>query len=259
LNSYPLNIDGILDDGWGAKYPVKGIELDATILFADITSFSLRTIDLSPIETLIYVNNFMTWMSAEALINSNGIIDKYIGDEIMVVFSNAFGSTNHFVEALQSARRMIERDALDFHPHIGIASGNIVIGYTGTPLKYNCSVFGLPVALAARCASIKSNSINSIVFPASNWKDKYKLDEIFPPREWIDPDGKTIRKDDQHWKLGIPRKEKLKNMPETEILELMTNLTHLPNFSPIERIKEAFLALKMNGFYKKIHPENYYQ
>jgi len=70
---------------------VKGCEIKATILFADITSFSKRTFGLSPTETLIFVNNFFTWITAEALIVGSGIIDKYIGDEIMIIFSEEFG------------------------------------------------------------------------------------------------------------------------------------------------------------------------
>ena len=51
-----------LDDGWGASFPVRGREIDATVLFADITAFSARTADLTPTETLIFVNNFFAWM-----------------------------------------------------------------------------------------------------------------------------------------------------------------------------------------------------
>lgn len=35
LMSTPATIDGQLDDGWGAKFPVKGREIQATVSFAD--------------------------------------------------------------------------------------------------------------------------------------------------------------------------------------------------------------------------------
>jgi class 3 adenylate cyclase len=109
----------------------------------------------SPAETLIFVNWFFAWISAEALRGGKGIIDKYIGDEVMVVFSKEFGSDDPFVEAVQTARWMAEHDVWAFLPHVGIASGDVIVGYAGTPLKYNGSVFGTPVALASRCAGIK--------------------------------------------------------------------------------------------------------
>ena len=54
---------------------------------AHSSGFSKRTLDLSPTETLIFVNNFFAWISAGALKERPSIVDKYIGDEIMVVFS----------------------------------------------------------------------------------------------------------------------------------------------------------------------------
>jgi hypothetical protein len=249
LTSNPLNVDGILDHGWGAKFPVKGIELNATILFADITSFSSITLELNPIETLIYVNNFFSWISSEALINSNGIIDKYIGDEIMIVFANEFGSNNHFIEAVKTARYIMEYDVSNFRPHIGIASGNICVGYVGTPLKYNCSVFGNPVAVAARCASVKPSDRKSIIFPASHWNSNYKFEEIIPPIEDSLPNGDLYRRDT--WSIQKPRIVQFKNMPDTEIIEITSGLCHAPMVSTFELVKQSFNNLKESGLYRQ--------
>ena len=82
-----LTVDGQLDDGWGAPFPVKGREIEATVLFAHISAFSARSLGLSAVETLAFVNNFFAWITAEALRGRTGIIDKYIGDEVMVVFA----------------------------------------------------------------------------------------------------------------------------------------------------------------------------
>ena len=250
MTSNPLNIDGNLNDGWGAEFPVKGIELEASILFADITSFSGRTLELSPIETLIFVNNFFSWISAEALLKSHGIIDKYIGDEIMVVFAKEFGSDDHFVDALRAARAMAENDVLSFAPHIGIASGPVVIGYVGTPLKYNCSVFGSPVALAARCASIKSTSPKSIIFPQECWKPDYDLDVLLPPKKWLNQDG-SVLKEDKLWNKKESYSTKIKNMGSIDVIEITSNIVHFPSSSTTERAKESFKSLKENGFYRK--------
>ena len=62
-----LTVDAEVDDGWNARYPVKGREIEASILFADITGFLARTVDLDPTETLTFVSHFFTWISAEAL------------------------------------------------------------------------------------------------------------------------------------------------------------------------------------------------
>ncbi|MBA2592872.1 MAG: adenylate/guanylate cyclase domain-containing protein [Gammaproteobacteria bacterium] len=164
LVSSTLTVDGQLNDGWGKLFPVKGREIHATVLFSDIAGFSRRTLDLNATETLIFVNNFFAWISAEALRESKGIVDKYIGDEVMIVFSNDFGSDDPFLEAIQTARWMAEHDALSFCPHMGVASGTVIVGYVGTPLRYNCSVFGRAVALAARCAGVSPDRTDGPIF-----------------------------------------------------------------------------------------------
>jgi hypothetical protein len=67
LTANMLTVDAQLDDGWGASFPVKGREIEATVLFADVTAFSARTADLDPTETLTFVNNFFCWITSEAL------------------------------------------------------------------------------------------------------------------------------------------------------------------------------------------------
>jgi class 3 adenylate cyclase len=252
LTSTRLDVNGLLDDGWGAKFPVKGREIEAAVLFCDISNFSGRTYDLSPVETLIFVNNFFAWITAEALRGRHGIVDKYIGDEIMVLFSAEFGSEDPLLDALQTARFMAEQDSLSFCPHVGIAAGEVVIGYVGTPLKYNCSVFGRPVAVAARCASVKGSGFYSsrIVLPALQWKGR-NLDEVFPPRQYRMSDGE-IQEQEQGWKVLAPHTVEAKNMPDMEIVEIVNELVHLPSLSVEDRARKAAEALKHEGSYARM-------
>jgi len=250
LISTPLTVDASLDDGWGAYFPVKGREIEATILFADIASFSRRTQDMQPTEILIYVNNFFSWITAEAIKGRPCLVDKYIGDEVMVLFSKEFGSEDPFVEALQAARWMAEMDSLSYCPFMGIASGLVTAGYVGTPIKYDCSVFGTPVTLASRCASIKPEGHypSSIAFPSELWKD-YDIDEIFPPRKYEMPDGK-IQAQRQAWKICDERSISLKNIGEIKIREIVCELHHMPSQSAENRAKQYLEYLKKNGLYR---------
>jgi len=253
LISRTLTIDGQLDDGWGAIFPAKGREIEATVLFADISRFSARTLNLSPAETLIFVNNFFAWITAEALRESFGIVDKYIGDEMMIVFSKEFGSDDPFTEAVQSARWISENDALSFMPHIGIASGKVIVGYVGTPIKYNCSVFGAPVALAARCASVKPYlqeeqiASSSIVFPEKEWKNR-DFDEVFPPKTINDSNGNK-HEYLQSWEMVAARKVDLKNIGEFEIQEIFKRTMHVPHLSAEERAKLSLQSIRESGRY----------
>ena len=248
LISNPLTVDAQLDDGEGALFPVKGREIEATILFADVTAFSERTLELPAAGTLIFVNRFFTGITVDALRECPGIIDKYIGDEIMVIFSKEFGSDDPFVDAVQTARLIGDGDTWSFCPHIGIASGVVIVGFVGTPLKYSCSVFGSAVALAKRCAGIepKVDSSASIIFPANLWADR-SFEEIFPPRRIKKPDG-SMYEQPHSWEIGDPRKVQVKNLPEIEVIEIAK--TSLWVSSVEEIVREELQALKRAGLYR---------
>lgn len=257
LISTPLTVDGSLDDGWGASFPVKGREIEAAILFADMAGFSRRTQTLSPTETLIFVNHFFSWITAEAIKDKPCIIDKYIGDEIMVLFSKEFGSEDPFIDAVQTGRWMAEYDAFSFCPHIGIACGLVVVGFAGTPLRYNCSVFGNAVTLASRCTSVKPEILGkiedelystSIVFPSDHWKN-YVFSEIFPESELEGPNGEIIKKP-HAWELQEQRVVNLKNIGEIQIREIINKAMHFPSNPPENWAKQALRLLKENGFYR---------
>jgi class 3 adenylate cyclase len=248
LQSHPLDVDGLLDDGFGAAFPVKGRVIDAAVLFADMAAFSTRSKDLSPIETLIFANNFFAWISAEGLRGRPGIVDKYIGDEVMVVFAQEFGSEDAFVDAVEAARWMVERDYLGFCPHLGIAAGSVVVGYVGTPLKYNCSVYGSPVTLARRCCQVSplGHGSSSIIVPANLWEGRDLHSVLKKPEDQL-PDGQT---QELPWELMPMRKETLKNGEEVEVVEIALKTMCLPPMSAEDRAKKAFEGLRHEGSYR---------
>jgi class 3 adenylate cyclase len=257
----PLNADAQLNDGWNAYYPVKGCELEATILFADITSFSARTLDLTPMETLAFVNNFFSWITAEALRGRKGVIDKYIGDEIMVVFSEDFGSEDPFQEAVETARFMAEHDAHSYVPHIGIASGRVAIGYVGTPMKYSATVLGAPVAMAARCAGAtpevpdETFYSTSISFPDESWAGR-DFDEVFPPRKIRTNEAEReagspeFLEQPHGWELLDPQTVALKNLPDTEIRAIINKGGHFASTSAEDRARESIKWMRDQGSYR---------
>ena len=252
LVTNPATVDGTLDDGWGATFPVKGREINASILFADIPWFTERTAELSATETLAYVNTFFAWISAEALRERPCIVDKYIGDEIMVVFSTEFGADDPFGEALDAARWMGEHDVLDFQPQIGIASGPVVVGHVGTPLRYSCSVFGRAVALAARCAKAPRSPAGQfwtsrMAFPSAEWGDR-KFTEQFYPKKYKRTDG-TEQEQEVLWSMQPPREVELKGIGTLEITEVGNPMRRLNSFSTEDRAREGVRALQNAGRY----------
>lgn len=245
LASTMSHIDGVLNDGWGASFPVKGREIEASVLFADISAFSTRTQDLSPAATLVYVQNFFAWVTAEALEGRPGIVDKYIGDEVMVVFSTEFGSEDPFADAVHAAAAMSRHDVLAYRPHVGIASGPVIVGYAGTAFRYNVSVFGAPVALAARCAGVKPADPNThvsstIVMPAEEWGDR-ELDSVLPP---VGNETEFRR-----FELRDARDVEMKGLGSVSVREIHNTGMWMPMGSAEDRAVESLSALRKGNRY----------
>lgn len=248
LASTTSHVDGVLDDGWGYGFPVKGREIEATVLFADISGFSTRTVDMSPAATLVYVQNFFAWITAEALHGRPGIVDKYIGDEVMVVFSTEFGSEDPILDAVQAAAAMTKHDVHAYCPHMGIASGRVIVGYAGTALRYNVSVFGAPVALAARCAAVKPATSDepvhvssTIVMPATDWGNR-DLDEVLPLRTETLPDGRGYV-EPATFELQAVRDVEMKGLGKVAVREIHNRGIHLPSLSVENRALDGLRAL----------------
>ena len=175
----------------------------------------------------------------------------------MIVFSKDFGSEDPFVEAIQAARWMSEHDAHSYDPHMGIASGIVTVGYVGTPLRYNCSVFGSPVALAARCASIKPEFnekqfySSSIVFPAIEWAER-DFNIVFPPRKYKNSDG-SVQEQSHGWEKLATRKVNLKHIGEIEIQEIINKRIHLPTLSIEDRAKQSLgILFKAERYWPRV-------
>lgn len=259
LISNAYTVDSPVEFGPGLTYPVKGREIEATVLFSDISAYSARTLDLSPVETLAFVNQFFTWVTAMALRSTHGIVDKYIGDEMMIVFSKEFGSEDPFGEAVRVARRMGEQDFFGFVPHVGIAGGAVVVGHAGTPMMYNCSVFGAPVALAARCAGIRPEEPEetdngfpsyscSITFPEAEWKGR-NFDEVFPPTTHRDEKGSVVGEQPTTWELLPARAVTPKNMRELRIREVVDRAFNLPDATPEESARQIIKDMRAANRY----------
>ena len=168
----------------------------------------------------------------------------------MIVFSKEFGSEDPFVDAVQTARWMGQKDAYSFMPHVGLASGLVIVGYVGTPLKYNCSVFGSPVAMAARCAGVEPDYQESpissyMTFPAGEWENR-DFDEVLPPQTYQDPDG-SQHEQPHAWKLLPPREVDIKNLPSTEVQQIVNTAIWLPSQSAEDRARETAAGIAAAG------------
>src|SRR6185295_4574230 len=68
-----------------SRIELGGAEVDATVIFTDIRNYTAICETLTPQQSLLMLNQFLTTIS-EVVEAHGGVVDKYLGDGVMAVF-----------------------------------------------------------------------------------------------------------------------------------------------------------------------------
>lgn len=142
-----------------------GKTMVATVLFSDICGFTRLAEGMEPTELVGFLNQYMTAMANEIEAEA-GIIDKFVGDGIMAVFSDENHDDPGGLRGARAAVRMqfaLEhlrkkwtntRPLLsDVRMRIGVNTGTVVAGNVGTDTRMDYTVIGDTVNVASRLES----------------------------------------------------------------------------------------------------------
>jgi class 3 adenylate cyclase len=141
-------------------FSLGGKYVEATALFADIRSFTAITESQSPADTIELLNTYFTLMF-DAVDGQGGIVNQIVGDGIMAVFGAPVPREDHQERAVRAALEMVElvemfdkeqeaQGKIQIKIGIGIASGQVIAGYTGTVQRVTYTCVGDTVNLASR-------------------------------------------------------------------------------------------------------------
>ncbi len=141
----------------GTLNPELGGEVRrVTVLFCDIRGFTELTETMPPEDVIEILNEHMTAMTRVVRENL-GVVDKFVGDEIMAVFGALKSYGNNGLNACRAARAMREeRDringetGMDIQIGVGLATGDVLAGCMGSADRLNYTVLGARVNLGAR-------------------------------------------------------------------------------------------------------------
>jgi class 3 adenylate cyclase len=133
-----------------------------TVLFADIRGFTAHTEGMEPQQVIGLLNECMEHLS-RAIDAEGGVVDKFIGDEVMGVFGAPVTQDEHARRAVAAAVRMragmaefnasrTSRGEVPLGVGVGINSGVAVAGNMGSSNRLNYTVVGDAVNLASRLA-----------------------------------------------------------------------------------------------------------
>jgi class 3 adenylate cyclase len=141
-------------------FALGGRRVHATVMFSDIRSFTAMVESQPPEETIELLNTYYTLMF-DAINGRGGVVNQMIGDGLMAIFGAPLPLAEHGAQAVLAALDMVEMMEL-FNAErgaagkaairigIGIATGEMVAGYTGTQHRATYTCIGDTVNLAAR-------------------------------------------------------------------------------------------------------------
>jgi adenylate cyclase len=141
-------------------FALGGRRVHGAVMFSDIRGFTSMAESQTPEETIELLNSYYTLMF-EAISGHGGVVNQMIGDGLMAIFGAPLPLQEPSLSAVRAALDMQEmikllnedRSALDMPPiriGIGIATGDMVAGYTGTNQRATYTCIGDTVNLAAR-------------------------------------------------------------------------------------------------------------
>jgi adenylate cyclase len=153
----------VAEDLLTSGFSLGGKLVEAAALFCDIRSFTAIVEAQSPTETIELLNDYYTLMM-DAISGEGGVVNQMVGDGLMAIFGAPLPRDDHRQRAVLAARQMVElirlfneeqaaQDNLQIQIGIGVASGSVVAGYTGTLHRATYTCVGDTVNVAARLES----------------------------------------------------------------------------------------------------------
>lgn len=144
-----------------------GENKELSILFSDIRGFTSISESMDPVSLITLLNRYFTPMT-DTVLAHKGMLDKYIGDAVMAFYNAPVNVKEHADAACYSALEMIikldklnEELQLENIPPIrigiGINTANVVVGNMGSDTRFNYTVIGDGVNLAARVEGLTKN------------------------------------------------------------------------------------------------------
>ena len=163
----------VAQDMQQSGFALGGRRVTGAVMFADIRGFTALVESQPPEETIELLNTWYTLMF-DAISGHGGVVNQMIGDGLMAIFGAPLPLDDAPLAAVRAALDMqemielfnLERVALEKEPiriGIGIASGEVVAGYTGTQQRATYTCIGDTVNLAARLEAHTKVAVRGIL------------------------------------------------------------------------------------------------
>lgn len=147
---------------------LKNERREVTVLFNDIRSYTAIAENMAVEDVISMLNQFFDTM-VDIVFKNSGILDKFVGDELMAVFglipsenSAPYDAVQAAIEMQNAAEKMMKKRAKEglvtFKAGIGINTGLAVVGNVGSRDRMDYTVIGDTVNTAGRLQGLAGGS-----------------------------------------------------------------------------------------------------
>jgi len=160
----PKLVDKLIDSG-EANSDEVGVKKDIAVLFVDVRGFTPMTEALSgEPETVVKILNDYLELTASAVFNNGGSVDKFIGDATMALFNGFVPLDDYVYKSVKAAWDIVQGAAeinaalkekynVDVGFGVGIHCGSAIVGNLGPSFRKDYTAIGDTVNTAARLES----------------------------------------------------------------------------------------------------------
>lgn len=172
-------------------FSLGGQMVTASVLVADIRSFTSIAESQDPSDSIELLNQYFSMMF-DAVTHNGGIINQIVGDGLLAVFGAPIFYEDHRERAVKAALQMLEQLKLFNEQQlsanktaiwigIGIASGRMVAGYTGTHNRAIYTCIGDTVNLADRIEEYTKEALRPLLIDAytrDGLSEQFKVEDL---------------------------------------------------------------------------------
>ncbi|HIJ78590.1 MAG: adenylate/guanylate cyclase domain-containing protein [Desulfobulbaceae bacterium] len=167
-----------------------GEKRELSIFFADLQSFTRLSEQLDPERLTLLLNEYLTAMT-DIIMAAGGTIDKYEGDAVLAFWNAPLAQPDHADRAVRAALRcqarlaelrpgFAERFGFELFMRVGINTGTVLVGNLGSNQRFDYSILGDGVNVAARLEGVNKEFGTPILISAAT---RHQLSPAFQVRE----------------------------------------------------------------------------
>ena len=189
-----------------SELKLGGEERDMTLLFCDVRGFTTISEQFDAVGLTSLINKLLTPLT-NVILDRLGTVDKYMGDCIMAFWNAPMDDPDHARNGCLSAMEMLDemgplnerlekeakeegRKHIPLKVGLGLNSGIAVVGNMGSDQRFDYSVLGDTVNLAARLEGQSKSYGVDIVLGANTWAQVPEMATL--ELDLIQVKGKTV-------------------------------------------------------------------